>query len=155
MDGLAVFDRTINMSQAMVRRDAQAVVMIVTDNRFLARSVETVCDFLGLGVEVVPTRVEVSSLLNEYHPMAVIVEVDGVAQDGYHVMMEVAIYDSELPIMLLTGDDPALMGAADAVQEICGLTSVTKAPELPHAGALVDFLFKAGRQAGCSRLMPV
>jgi hypothetical protein len=45
------------------------------------------------------------------------------------------------------------MGAADAIEEIWGLTNVTKSPELPMVGAIVDFLFKAGRRSDWFRAM--
>ncbi|MGE0223320.1 MAG: hypothetical protein AB7F35_04725 [Acetobacteraceae bacterium] len=155
MDGLATFDGTINLAQSTVQRDVESLVLLVTDDHMLARSVEAVCDFLDLTVEVVPSRLDMNTVLDLHNPMAIIAEVDGVAQDGYHVMMEVAVYDADLPVMLLTGCDPALMGAAEAVQEICGLTSLTMAAQRPHVVDLVDFLFKAGQQTGCAGLMPV
>jgi hypothetical protein len=61
--------------------------------------------------------------------------------------------DRDLPILMLTGEDAALMGAADAIEEIWGLTNVTKSPELPMVGAIVDFLFKAGRRSDWFRAM--
>jgi hypothetical protein len=57
--------------------------------------------------------------------------------------------------MLLTNGDAVLMGAADAVQDIWGLTSVTRTSGFPVAGQLVGFLFNAGRRSGCMRLVPV
>lgn len=87
--------------------------------------------------------------------MAVIAEVDGRGQDGFHVMSAVAEYDPTLPMMLLTGQDPALMGAADAIREITGLTRMLIADELPCIGEVVDFLFRAGRNAGMDRMMPI
>jgi hypothetical protein len=47
------------------------------------------------------------------------------------------------------------MGAADAVQEVWGLTQVSQTSAYPLAGQLVSFLFMAGRRAGCMRLVPV
>jgi hypothetical protein len=55
--------------------------------------------------------------------------------------------------VLLLVDDPALLGAIDAVQEFWQLTSVTKWSQLPGVGAVVDFLFRAGRKGNCMRLM--
>ena len=86
--------------------------------------------------------------------MAVVCELDGAGQDGCHVMKTVASHDPSLPVLILTGEDPALVGAADAVEEIWRLTEVSKAERLPGIAGLVDFLFQAGRKAGCLRLMP-
>ena len=41
------------------------------------------------------------------------------------------------------------------MQEICGLTTVTRSTGVPLAGELVSFLFSAGRRAGCMRLVPI
>ncbi len=52
-------------------------------------------------------------------------------------MKLVARHSRDLPILLLTSGDPVLMGAADAVQDLWGLTSVTSTSEFPMAGQLV------------------
>ena len=57
----------------------------------------------------------------------------------------------DLPVLLITGDDPALIGAIDAVEEIWQLTSVDKWQRLLGIGALVDFLLRAGRKGDCMR----
>ena len=84
-----------------------------------------------------------------------VADVDGKDHDGFHAMKLIARYNPDLPMLLLTGGDPALMGAADAVQELWGLTQVTQTGAFPLAGQLVSFLFGAGRRAGCMRLVPV
>ena len=87
--------------------------------------------------------------------MAIVTDVDGETQDGFHTMKQVARYNHELPILILTHGDSVLMGAADAVQSVWGLTSVTSTSAFPLAGQLVQFLFNAGRRAGCMRLIPI
>ena len=51
--------------------------------------------------------------------------------------------------------ESALLGAVDAVEEIWELTSVAKWPRMLGVGAVVDFLFRAGRKGDCMRLMSV
>jgi hypothetical protein len=87
--------------------------------------------------------------------MAVVCELDGGGQDGCHVMKTVAMHDPALPIMLITGTDQMLIGAADAVEEIWGLSSVLKLRDAPGLGDVVDFLFRTGRLGGSPRLRPV
>ena len=60
--------------------------------------------------------------------------------------MTIAAHDRSLPVLLITGPDPALLGAVDAVEELWELSSVEKWQELPGVGAMVDFLFRAGRK---------
>jgi hypothetical protein len=65
----------------------------------------------------------------------------------------VADYDPTLPCLLLTGGDPRLAGAADAVEELWGLTQVHKLHDLSNLADIVEFLFHAGRMGECMRLL--
>ncbi len=133
----------------------QGIVAIVSDDQQTIDKLTQVCEFLELRMEVVSTAAELHRVLRDHSPMAVISDVDGQDQDGFHAMKLVARHDRGLPIMLLTDGDPVLMGAADAVQDLWGLTSVTRTSGSPIAGQLVAFLFGSGRRAGCMRLVPV
>ena len=133
----------------------QGVVAIVSDDPDTIESIGPVCEFLDLKIEIVSTTTDLDQVLRECRPMAVVADVEGKLQDGFHTMKQVARYSRDLPILLLTGGDAVLMGAADAVQNVWGLTAVTSTSEFPMAGQLVAFLFNAGRRAGCMRLIPV
>jgi hypothetical protein len=129
-------------------------VVVVSDNHSVGAAVDQIGEFLGVGVVVLGTEAELAPILRTFRPMAVVTDMEGEDQDGCHVMMLVAYHDPDLPILLLTGDDPSLAGAADAVEELWGLSAVTKAPYLPGAGPLIEFLFHAGRRGECGRLIP-
>jgi CheY-like chemotaxis protein len=133
----------------------QGVVAIVCDDSATVECLAPVCEFLELRMEVVSTEADLVRVLRDQSPMAVITAVESADQDGFHVMKLVARHSRDLPIMLLTQGDAALMGAADAVQDLWGLTSVTRTSGFPVAGQLVGFLFSAGRRAGCMRLVPL
>jgi CheY-like chemotaxis protein len=133
----------------------QGVVAIISDNPATIEQLTPVFDFLDLKIEVVSTAGDLEQLLQQKRPMAVVSDVDGQDQDGFHIMMQVARYSRDLPVLLLTAGDSVLMGAADAVQTLWGLTAVTSTSAFPMAGQLVQFLFNAGRRAGCMRLIPV
>jgi hypothetical protein len=130
------------------------VVAVVTDDPATIAKLAPVCEFLELRLEVA-TGADLAQVLRELGPMAVISDVEGREQDGFHTMKLVARYNRNLPVMLLTDGDAVLMGAADAVQDLWGLTSVTRTSGFPVAGQLVAFLFSAGRRSGCMRLVPV
>ncbi len=134
---------------------AQSVVAIISDDPATVHRIAPVCEFLELRIEIVSAGKDLSQVLREHRPMAVISDVETQDQDGFHVMKVIAVYNRDLPIMLLTDGDPMMMGAADAVQDLWGLTSVTRTSGFPVAGQLVAFLFSAGRRAGCMRLVPV
>ncbi|MGD0106742.1 MAG: hypothetical protein ABSC06_22295 [Rhodopila sp.] len=133
----------------------QGVVVIVSDDPDTIEKLAPVCEFLELRMEIVSAGTDLTRVLRDHGPMAVISDVDGHDHDGFHTMKLVAGHDTDLPVMLLTDGDPMLMGAADAVQDLWGLTSVTRTSGFPVAGQLVAFLFGAGRRAGCLRLVPV
>jgi CheY-like chemotaxis protein len=133
----------------------QGIVVIVSDDPATVENLTPVCEFLELKMEVVSAGTDLIAALRQHRPMAVISDVEGQDQDGFHTMKLIARYSRDLPIMLLTGGDAVLMGAADAVQDLWGLTSVTRTSGFPVAGQLVAFLFGAGRRAGCMRLVPI
>jgi DNA-binding NtrC family response regulator len=130
-------------------------VLIIDDGEFLFEAFRNICECLGVSVQRMPSRDDLGAALRTRRPMAVVAEVDAAGQDGCHVLMAIAQHDSELPVLLLTGEDPAMIGAVDAVEEIWQLASVTKWQRLLGIGAVIDFLFQAGRKAGCMRLMSV
>jgi CheY-like chemotaxis protein len=127
----------------------------VSDNPQTIDQIAPVCEFLDLRIEIVSNGVDLEQVLQEHRPMAVVSDVEGDEQDGFHTMKMVARYNQDLPILMLTAGDSVLMGAADAVQSLWGLTSVSSTSGFPMAGQFVQFLFNAGRRAGCMRLIPV
>jgi CheY-like chemotaxis protein len=133
----------------------QGVVAIVSDNPATIEQLAPVCEFLDLKIEIVSSETDLEQVLQQQRPMAVVSDVEGETQDGFHIMKQVARYDHDLPILLLTAGDSVLMGAADAVQSVWGLTAVTSTSAFPMAGQLVQFLFNAGRRTGCMRLIPI
>jgi CheY-like chemotaxis protein len=133
----------------------QGIVLIVSDDPETIEKLTPVCAFLDLKAEIVSADMNLTQVLNELRPMAVITDIECETQDGFHVMKLVARHSRDLPILVLTGGNPAMMGAADAMQDLCGLTSVTQSSGFTLAGQLVAFLFNAGRKAGCMRLVPV
>lgn len=131
------------------------VVALFSDSPETVAAMAPVCEFLELRLEVISAGTDLMSVLRTARPVALISDVDAQDHDGYHTMKVVSRFNPDMPLLLLTGGDPALMGAADAVQEVWGLTHVTQTSALPAAGQLVNFLFTAGRKAGCMRLVPV
>jgi CheY-like chemotaxis protein len=134
---------------------AQHSVLVVRDHDKNSEYLEAVCEFLDIVVEHATTADDLRSMLPSLRPMAVIADLDGEVQDGFNVMKSAAGYDRSLPILLLTSNDPAMLGAVDAVQEVWGLSRVTTASPAAVIGVLVDFICRAARDAGRSRLMRV
>jgi CheY-like chemotaxis protein len=133
----------------------QHTVLIVRDHDKQSEYLDSVCEFLNVGVEHATTTDDLASMLIGLRPMAVIADLDGAVQDGCHVMKIAAGYDRSLPILLLTNNDPALLGAVDAVAEVWGMKRVSTASTAAEIGTLVDFICRASRNAGKSGLMRI
>jgi CheY-like chemotaxis protein len=136
-------------------REREPVIVVVEDDACLSETIQDICDFLEVTVRSVASREDLGPVLAKYRPMAVLAAIEAAGQDGCHVMKTVADHDRNLPILLLTGGDPVLAGAADAVEELWGLSCVLKRPILPGLGELVEFLCLAGQMGRCLGLMPV
>ena len=133
---------------------SQYSVLVVRDSNKINDYLNAVCEFLDIGVEHATTADDLGPILLGLRPMAVIADVEGEVADGFHIMKTAADYDRSLPVLLLTTNEPALLGAIDAVQEVWGLRRVATATG-GGIGELVDFICHASRDAGRSRLMRV
>lgn len=134
---------------------SEPLVLVIEGDSEISRQIRGICEFLEFEIERVDTRDDLLTLLHDRRPMAIITELDLPEQDGCFVLMTVAAHNRDLPVLMLTGKDSAMMGAVDAVEEVWGLSGVVKASALPSVGEIVDFLFRAGRRSGVSRLVPV
>lgn len=137
------------------RKARKPLVLIIEDAPVMSEAFHNVCDFLNVAVETIPSSSNVIAALQRYSPMAVVAEMEARGQDGCNVLMTVSAYDRDLPVLLVTGEAPALLGAIDAVTEIWELSSVTTWPYLQGVAGIVDFLFCAGRKGSCMRLMSI
>ena len=139
---------------SLVSDNRTPAIVVVEDGSYLSNAIQEMCDFLGVDVEHLDSECDLRPILSELRPMAVLAAIDAAGQDGCHVLKTVAAHDPSLPVLLLVGNNPSLAGAADAVEELWGLSSVTKMPTLPAPGGLVEFLCHAGQTGHCLRLMP-
>ncbi len=157
MSSLAEPVRAVASPRATViasRRSRAPLVLVIEDGTRLSEAIHELCDFLRIGVETIGGEVDLVRTLRDRRPMAVLAEMDGTSQDGGYVMMRIAEHDRTLPLMLLTGSGPALIGAAEAIEELCELSAVARHPVLPDLGDIVEFLFRAGQSGRCLGLMP-
>jgi hypothetical protein len=127
------------------RSDSWPLLVVAEDGLTLHDAVAPLCAALGIEVRSAPSELALRRLLASWEAIAVLTAVEGVAQDGCNVMLRVAEYERSLPLLLLTGRDPALVGAAEAVRDLWHLTAVEMYPELPGPGALAEFLCNAVR----------
>jgi CheY-like chemotaxis protein len=147
-----VVDRVRGVTSFGVRSlAAQQSVLVVRDDGKNNDFVDAICEFLDIGVEHATSGDDLAPMLRRLRPMAVIADLEGEGQDGYHVMKVAAGFDKALPVMLLTANDQALLGAVDAVREVWDMSHVVAGAN--GIGTLVDFICHAARDAGRSRLI--
>ena len=132
----------------------EPLVLAVEDEGRFCAGLQAICDFLGIRLERIDSHRDLAPLLKVCRPMAVFCELDGPGQDGCHIMKVVAEHDRTLPLMVVSGRDPSLLGAAQAVEELLHLTGVIASDRLPEVGELVEFLSSASRKGRCLGLMP-
>lgn len=131
------------------------LVLVVEDGQALSNAMRNLCGFLDVGIERLDSDEPLDPFLRRYQPMAVIAPMEAQGQDGANVLMAVAGHDATLPVLLLTGGDPALAGAADAVAELWNLSGVVQSRGWPSPGQLAEFLCRAGVEGSCLGLLPV
>lgn len=134
-------------------RAGRQPVLIVRDDGADNELLDAICEFLDLDVEHISIDDDFAPMINALRPVAVIADLVGETQDGYHIMKVTASYDRDLPILLLTGGDQTLLGAVDAVAEIWGLTRVEALSGGADATTLVDFLCDAARDTGLRHMI--
>jgi len=122
------------------------MLRVVEEDHTISGGIGDLCVSLQIDVVVARTAAEFSRLLVARNPIAVVAAVDTRDQDGYHVLMEVSERERTLPVMLITGSDPAMMGAAEAVIELWRLDSVQICAHLPSVGQLAEFLCDSVRR---------
>src|ERR1700689_4888570 len=105
----------------------QRSVLVVRDDDKNNELLDAICEFLDIAVEHAASGGDLGPLLLGLRPMAVIADLEGDVQDGFHVMKMAAGYDRRLPVLLLTGKENLLQGAIDAVKEVWGLRHVVTA----------------------------
>jgi hypothetical protein len=144
----SVADRSVQPPVFPPPTSRPPVLMIVEDCDTLSCAALGLCASLGVKVTSVRNPDRFPDLLVKLCPIAVLAVLDGAGQDGCHVMMRVADYAPELPLLLITGRNPAFIGAAEAVKELWRLSVVRMVPELPSPGELAEFVCSALRSAG-------
>src|SRR5690349_2193567 len=95
--------------------ERELLVLVIEDAPVLSRTIAFLCDYLGITVETVPGHADLKGTLRLRRPMAVMSTIETPAQDGCHVLKTVGEHDRTLPVLLVTGSNPALLGAVEAV----------------------------------------
>jgi DNA-binding NtrC family response regulator len=130
------------------------LVIVMEDQIGLSGPVGSICNYLGLNVEVVASYADLGVILDDRRPLAVVASFESEHQDGGHILKSVALHDRDLPVLMVTGGNAIYLGAAEALCEVLHLTTVTLPQGEATFGEMVEFLARAGQRNRRRRLGP-
>jgi len=138
----------------MTEQDSHRV-LVLTQSEEVPEQLDSMCRALDIGIMPVTSHHDLPFRLHHCRPMAVVSELDPQSLASCAALRCIAAYNPDMPVLLVSGDDPAAMGTIDAAEQLWGLSGLQRLPTLPAPRDLINFLFHAGRQRGFGRLIPV
>lgn len=127
------------------------LLVVIEDTPALSPMLRPICEYLGLILRPALSSAELIDLLEDYRPLAIISPFETEFMDGGHILKTIATQDPTLPVMLLTQQNPAFLGAVEAMVDVLGLPHVRIPAQDPTMGDLVDFLAHAARHTRIRR----
>ena len=134
--------------------EAQSVIVLAGAEGASIR-LQRMCAALEIRTVVVVSHHDLPFRLHHTRPIAVISELDPQGLASCAALRTIASYDQDMPVLLVTGDDPLVLGTIDAAEELWQLSGLHRLATAPAPGDLIHFLYRAGRQSGFGRLMPL
>jgi len=120
------------------------------------RSVDkAMCDALLIELVAINSHHDLPFRLHHHRPMAVISEIDPQGIASCAALRSIAAYNPEMPVLLVAGDDPNVLGTIDAAEQLWCLSNLHRVAAPPAPSDLIGFLFQAGRHSGLGRLIPM
>lgn len=119
---------------------ADRLVLVVDDRKDVAATLADMCRAFGFAAEVAEDDVGMLTLLQRHQPTCVIVDMVMPHQDGFEAMKEIALYNRELPVMLVTGYGDTWLRMGFTLGRAQGLTTVHTAAKPVRAQAVRGFL---------------
>ena len=141
-------------SLGMTEQETQRVVVLAGRDG-VSSSLNAMCEALLIELIVIKSHHDLPFRLHHHRPMAVISEIDPQSIASCAALRSIAAYNPDMPILLVAGDDPTVLGTIDAAEQLWSLSSLRRLEAPPAPGDLISFLFEAGRHSGLGRLMPM
>lgn len=138
----------------MTEQERQRLIVLVSSEGISTRLVE-MCAALDIELIPVSSHHDLPFRLHHSRPIGVISEIDGRSIESCASLRNIAAYDPDMPVLLVAGDDPVVLGTIDAAEQLWDLSGIRRLADQPSARDLIDFLFQAGREAGTGRLVPL
>lgn len=138
---------------AMSERDTKAVI-VMTDS---GQASITLCKMASaLGIEVITVRSfhELPFRLHHHRPIGVMLELNPLGHSFRSALRSISAYDPDMDVLMVSGDDPVVLGAIDVSENLWGLGALHRLALEPGPADIIAFLFQAGRRNGVGNLMP-
>jgi FixJ family two-component response regulator len=116
------------------------LALIVDDREEVAAILAEMCRAFGFAAEIAEQGVGMLALLERHRPCCVIVDVLMPYQDGYEALKEIALYDPNLPVMLVSGYGDNWLEIGLSLGQAQGLTTVRAAAKPVRVQAVREFL---------------
>jgi hypothetical protein len=131
------------------------VLLVVETAPSLAVAIDEVCSALGVRVEVAGNTLELAETLDTLRPIGVLAVAEEIDCAVYDLLMAVAGFDPDLPVLLATDDRASVRGAVKSAHRLWQLTGLIHVTRRLETSDIVEFIFRAGRRNGTGRLMPM
>jgi hypothetical protein len=131
------------------------ILVVVETVPSLSAAIDEVCGALGVRVEVVDNTLALAETLHTLRPIGVLAVVQEIDCAVYDLLMAVAGFEPELPVLLATDNRASVRGAVKSAHRLWQLTGLIHVTRRLETGDIVEFIFCAGRRGGTGRLMPI
>lgn len=131
------------------------VLVVVETAPSLSVATDEVCSALGIRVEFVDDTLALAETLHALRPIGVLAVVEEIDCAVYDMLMAVAGFEPDLPVLLATDDRASVRGAVNSAHRLWQLTGLIHVTRRLETGDVMEFLFRAGRRNGTGRLMPI
>ena len=119
---------------------ADRLALIVDDREEVAVTLAEMCRAFGFAAAIAEQGVDMRALLERHRPACVIVDVLMPHQDGYEALKDIAAYDPNLPVMLVSGYGDNWLEMGLSLGQAQGLTAVRAAAKPVRVVAVRAFL---------------
>jgi hypothetical protein len=141
-------------SLGMAEQETQRIIVLAGRDG-VSPMLHAMCDALLIKLVAISSHHDLPFRLHQHRPMAVISEIDPQGIASCAALRSIAAYNPEMPVLLVAGDDPTVLGTIDAAEQLWSLSSLHRLAAIPAPSDLIGFLFQAGRHSGLGRLMPM
>ncbi len=130
-------------------------ILVLGRTEALSPLLVAVCEQLDIALVPLRAQHELPMRLHQLRPIAVIGAALDVAADCCGLLRTIAAHDQDMPVLMVTQDEPSVLGAIDVAEQLWGLTAVSLVSAVQAPQDVVGFVFRATRWRDTGRLMPV